>query len=429
MYLKLGKYTINETYLQLLISGILLITYSYMGSMGKFIVFPYVVYLVLRNDIQLYPALVLQLLTENFTLYIILISYLILIIVHNREIIQTEFKVLFIGYLLLMVYIIFHFLYRYFTSSTDILILIANYSIFLNLSPFFAGIVYRKNLNRANYNDCLTAIVLILITGLIIHARLLFYAIPFLFLYSAVQLFKNNNRSASGLILFVLFSGVLLFALIKMDTFTIILTVFVSLVVYLSYTNNYQVLLKFFSSALPFVFTILFMISVSLAFGDKRTNSDTLNQEITLNNFFERGMAKLIDDRVPYWVAATKSIIEEENIFIPVVIKIFEAETETGGFMEVSFGAHTLYIEFIRVYGLIPGIYLLTLYILIFVKSTRRLFSQKMERLHLMFLAVSLSVSSIGAMGGTYPLGLGFALLNMGVVGFIYTYYNQKVNV
>lgn len=429
MYLKLGKYTINETYLQLLISGVLLITYSYMGSMGKFIVFPYVIYLVLKNDIILYPALVLQLLTENFTLYIILISYLILIIIHNKEIIQTEFKSLFISYLLLLAYIIIHLLYRLFTSSADILLLIANYSIFLNLSPFFAAIVYHKNLNKANYNDCSTALIIILIIGLILHARILFYAIPFLFLYSGVQLVNNKNRSFYGLALFIIFIVLLFFVLIKMDTFTIILTVLMSLFVYVSYTNNYSALLRFFSSALPFIITILFMISVSLLFGDKRTNSETLNQEITLSNFFERGMAKLIDDRVPYWLAATKSIIQEKNLFMPMVIKVFEAETESGGYMEVSFGAHTLYIEFIRVYGLIPGIYLLLLYILIFVKSTRYLFFQKMEKIHIMFIAVSLSVSSIGAMGGTYPLGLGFGLFNMGIVGFIYTYYIQKRNV
>lgn len=422
MVLNIGRYQINEVFLQIIIAALSLAVYTYLGNLGKLIVFPYVVYLVLKNDIRFFPALVLQLLLVNYTVYIILLACILNSIIHFKTLKNLGLGPVFVLYLLIGVYVIGHFAYRALFTDTTLLLLTSKYDFYLGLAPFFSSVVYIKTYNQNDFRKTFYGLLFVIILGLLFHVRISFYAVPFLFVYFIRELFYVNG----GIIRKYHLEKILIFILLillfrEMGTFTLLFSSLLSLTVYIAYRKKIQFIIKYASSIAPYILIALLISTLINNYGEVFSENEVIAEKITVNNFLDRAVAKLVDDRVPFWRSGIKQIVHDKNVLMPIDIPLLDMEIESGAYIEVEIGAHNLYIEIIRGFGLLLGSLILFIYIFIYYKSSKLLHSKAIASEFLIFLSVGLTINTFGGIWGAYPLLVSFSLLNMGIMGFLYS--------
>lgn len=410
--------------LRIAISIIATIAYTYMGGAAKLFVFPYVVFLVLKNDIDYFPALIVQLIAETFTIYIILFACVILTIINIRKLIQSDIKWIVILLLSIIPYIIWHFCYRVIFLHIPIIEAMDQYFLFLGIFPFFYGMLLSKQFTTGKFKELIIFLFIAFLYSNIVFIRILFFLVPFFFTYSFYSLYLNIKGNSISL--FSIFSIVtLLLCLRNFATFTLILTsIYATLLVFI-YFRKWTITINLSTGIIPFIFIFIFMI---YAMNNYKKNEDKfdLDSKITLQNSIERASAKAFEDRAPYWKGALDGIISEHNILIPFQINNVVADVGTEKSIEITFGSHTLFLELIRQYGIPIGLLLNIIFIILAIKIGGILRIENIQHNYIILACVTLSIFSIGSMNGTFPLQGNFSLLMMSTAGMCYGITKRK---
>ena len=133
----------------------------------------------------------------------------------------------------------------------------------------------------------------------------------------------------------------------------------------------------FSSGSIPIVPYLL--VAATMAYGiknfDKFDFSDfDAGENISIkssNALASRFEYKLLGDRAPFWAAGFTQIVGEANLFPPVVIDNVTGSYADDSQFEVGFGAHNLYLDIIRYYGIIPGSLTIFLFNRIYVSGSK----------------------------------------------------------
>jgi hypothetical protein len=420
MNYKFGKYEISNGYLYILISIIALIAYSSLGALGKLIVFPLVFFLVLKNDFNYFPALIIQTVYGDFTVYVILLACIFLVIRYFKVLKDYKLSWTFIPLLILSIYIIGHLLYKLFILDIPLLIAIYQYNAFLGIFPFFMGVLYAKQLTKSNIKPVLFILFCIFIYGGYFKGMAaIFFSIPFVFAYSVYNLSILSGKTNLNKILnLLLFTITLLMSISFFSTFTLIFTsLFTTLMVFFYFRKN-NLGIKITISLIPFIVVFAFMAYAILNYEAKSVGYE-FEGGITLSNFSERARAKAFEDRAPFWSGALKGIIEQGNLLIPVEVPVVEATIE-GRTNEVAFGAHNLFLDILNSFGIIVGMAIIIIFISLSIKASGVLRKCNVQPVFVIMACLVTVISSVGSMDGAFPLLSGFSFLLMGISGLCY---------
>ena len=122
--------------------------------------------------------------------------------------------------------------------------------------------------------------------------------------------------------------------------------------------------------------------------------------------------------KTPIWNGVYESIVKEKDWLIPVDVKEIEIITKSDSVLDFEFHSHNLFLEFVRLNGILFGVLFSMIFVVLVVFSNRVLWVPgKLPPLLLVFIATSLGTTIIGAFTGIYVLLPNFAMLNMTFLG------------
>jgi hypothetical protein len=156
--------------------------------------------------------------------------------------------------------------------------------------------------------------------------------------------------------------------------------------------------------------------------GTETVNSPEGIDLTSWSNFSDRLSFKFFGDRAPFWAGGFHQIMLYQPIFpIPDMPNI-EAEMRSGAEIEITFGAHTSFIELIRKYGIFAGGLLCYSLIFIVIKSSKVFKIKKLNVYMVPFFSMAFMCTIILSLAGQFEMMPGYALLSFGVLGLAYYY-------
>jgi hypothetical protein len=136
-------------------------------------------------------------------------------------------------------------------------------------------------------------------------------------------------------------------------------------------------------------------------------------------NLSDRFVIKIFDDRSVIWRGALE-VIATEPILIKPAGRSYDLESPTGGAVEWAFGAHNVYLDQLRMTGLLGGLSILIISILVQHRLARVLANSRSLPVKALSIPL-LATFIVGFFTGSYPLvdTTGFWLF--GIAGAIQT--------
>lgn len=397
--------------------------YLYAGLAFKILAIPYVVWMVFKRSSNFLPALCVHIVTETMVMNVIYIAIAIVCIIDYGIIKKLKCKWLF-NILLLVTPIFLWFwgalYFRYKVPFNDSVIRL---SFFLPLFSFFYGLIiardFRKDIIYALFWILLIFYLIHLLN--IIHVKLIFLSIPVWCTIPVLLYFTKSRNILIGVI------GIFFFIQYITDvgnsTFTILLSVFVSIVFSVLYfTKNNRFFSKYFALvsfgmiAVLMIWGILSFFKTDILEKNKEGKIDFENSEALV----ERFEFKLLADRAPYWAAGVHQIAEEIELFPSVEVAKLTGSFANEKDFEVDFGAHNFYIDAIRINGIFSGLIIILIFVSSVFKAVQIL---KRKNVHppLIILVTSVIASMIlGSLAGRFPIQPAFALMSLCICGVSY---------
>ena len=109
-------------------------------------------------------------------------------------------------------------------------------------------------------------------------------------------------------------------------------------------------------------------------------------------NLTNRLSFKFFGDRAPFWAGGIQQIVSSANLLPladpPDILALFQSGRET----EITFGAHTTFIELVRKYGIIAGVSLGSCLIYITVISRKVFLIKNLNNYFVPFFSMALLV-------------------------------------
>lgn len=416
--------------------GILsLFGYQYLGLPFKIIISTVIFLMIWSKRPEFFPGLAIHLIAESMSMYTILFSCLFTVLLHWKYWKQTKIKWLFLLVIIPLPIFFWQTYSRYFEMKLGFLNSITPMEYYLGLFPFFYGVLISKKKTAGIFLGIIIVLIIssaLNLSGLFsITVRLVFFSIPCLITYAFTIRIKHISSRLEFILLGSAFIVSLAYLLIaKNTTFTLLLsTLFGWLLTFLK-KNKFIKLTYFLSSKWAFIITIIFVLIVANSVNNSTVenvvdlNKDMSQLKLTnVNDFKERLAFKSLGDRAPIWRGVLLSVIAEKNVLPPLTRTPYDINTIWGKEIKTEIGAHNIFLELLRCYGIIIGIISGIIYItqLVYAGYSYKLLSK--DPLSISILSTVISVGVIGGMTGQFVLLASFSFLLMSLAGIFYGRY------
>lgn len=419
----------KEIILHMVLSFISLFIYMYLGALGKAIVFPYVSYLVLKNEINYYPAILLQLMIETSVLYVILISAFLLMLFYYPELKRQGLRIIVNTLILLFLILAAHFTFKMVFMNIPFLDAIYQYQTCLGLFPFFIGVLYGGRYTQRINKYLVTVFILYLVAAFLrYNFRTIAFVVPFFFCFSFVFLLFTKSRMPINKLLRIVVSLLLLMLCLRsFTTYTVIITSVIPLLLVMSYLYESHKIVRLFRPLALSLCVFSFMTYVLINYkGD--TGGYDFETGISISNFFERAQAKAFEDRAPFWDSVLKGVAEKKSISIPFEMATYDSDVN-GKEVNAHFGAHNLYLDILNTYGVLVGGVIIAVFLYMARLCYNLLRIRKIPIFLLILGSISIVILIIGGMDGAYPLMIAFNLVLTSSMGLCYGVFIKQKSV
>jgi len=409
--------------------------FSFGGEIFKYAVLPYVAYMIFSRNPDYLPSLIIFTIPGNvITVAILLLSFIVTL--YKIKMFKNS-SIKFYLYLALIPtpYLIINTIYRIIYVNKSIIDELVYLSMFFGLFSFFYFyILTREGRIKLNHIIIILALLFVIILLNFLYPeddpiRYIFYSFPLAgcFIFSVRNSHFSKFDSAiklTSLIAFLYFLYV-----VNHQTFTLLLSAIISLhLIYLYHTQKVKSL-KIYTSYLPFILSFFFvfyaMTNAEIYSVDVNQKQDVEYSTLSLDDvgaFKNRLLNKAFDDRAPLWNAVYLQILNNPHFLPPENIEEYTLTTTEGFESETNLPAHNLFLELIRVYGLLFGIIASFVYINFIVSASKLLLIKELNPIIIALLSVFLAIGIAGSTTGQYPLLLTFSFMFLGLGGYFAAY-------
>ena len=431
---KTSKYIV---WINILIGILCLPAYLHLGEFFKYLIAPYIVYMVWSKKTEYFPALIIHITPGSIVSYLILITTLVISVQHFRTWRKLQIRYIFFISLLPLPIFIWQTVDRFFMQNLGLIQSMIPLDMYLGLFPFFYGTLLSRKMNLEVWR----AIFIVLFFSLGVEllelkeyfARALFFALPALVsLAIYLLLFRHHNIDRNIKIIAVLALAYFI-SKINLYSFTVIGSTGIATLLLIGFKRKFTTLSRLISSKWAFIVTMLLVFyavtNQSRLRSIEALDFDMSNFKITdIDMLRTRLYKKTFDDRAPLWLAVWNNVIAEKNILPPMELKEYEIENFYGTQYEANFGAHNIFLELLRQFGVIIGPITGLSFILIVISAGKLLLLKNLSNSFLIITASTVvAVGIIGGMTGQYPLLSTFSLLYIGLAGVCYGTYFQTI--
>lgn len=419
------------------IAFLLLPLYSLLGESFKYVVAPYVLYLVWSKNPTFLPALFIHF-TPGST-----ISILILLMIFGLTVVDySNFKKIGLGWLLFFALLplpIFAYqtIERIFVLKLSLTEVLIPFSFYLGLFPFFYGIQIAPKFTKEIWNGLVLVLLLLpflkFVPMIEYSIRAYWFSFPLFFgLASLIFLpFSPIKLSKGGKLISILFLIASFTGLLGIK-FTLLFSGLVTFLVLVLYLRDWNFLLNLLARPLVIILCILLVVSIINGV-DQYGSSNIKYNELSYtdpDDFWTLLQYKAFDDRAVIWAGGWDLVTSKDMLLPPYEPPSYEFISNRGAVIEdVEFGIHNIGLELMRNYGLLVGSLITVVYLLMIVRSGQVFFSGVIQPYVLLFAAVVLGTGLVGGLVGQFVLMNTFSLILMSLAGvcFKYSQYREEV--
>jgi hypothetical protein len=399
----------------------------------KLLILIYAIYLVLKKKAESLPALmVISSFTSNSNF---ILTTMILVAGINYSILKkANVQYLFLFLLLFLPYIVYRIIINMINTDVKIGLIMNQYQYYLSLFCFFYGIILVKSFNGEVLKVIFITLVLLSIINLfklyivgMPIVRLAFYIIPLFCSLLIYYLYSHNNFSFRPKYLLLLL--IILIVLPQGLTFTLMLSGLLSMVmVYLYYTKKNAFLFVMIGYPIYIVLAIVMISAISnFRQEDYSAYKDIEMSEITsLESLRNRFNMKMYEDRAPIWAGTWKLIVTKPYLLPPESIENIQIVNKSGGKnIEFEHSSHNIFLDFIRLNGLIFGISFIFVYLRILLLARYAFIIQDFNSLFILLALNAIACMIIGSFTGVYVLISTFSIFTFTFIGITYAAYKN----
>lgn len=418
----------QHIFIHIIIALMCLPIHYYMGEMFKLALLPYIIFMLYSKNPNYLPALIIHTTPGNTVSLVVLFATIWLAMANFKKLKQTGVAPLLVC--LLIVFPVFlYFLYEgIFIKNIGLSFSLQYLGFYLSFFPFFYGVLIADKITKAHWVSIVLVIFLMPIIMLLplperIVIRLFWLALPLSICLFVVSFFSNKLK-VRGVdfkfwsILFILFIGIP-YGL----KFTPIFSALIAILILIFYVKGYKSLFNLLTS---FRVGIVVLILIVLAINN--IGGYSTYQQIDIANFeivdFESFMTylnfKTFDDRAVLWKGAWDFLINKSFYWPTGEVPSYSFQTSSGRDIEdIEFGAHNLGLELMRNYGIVFGVYLISIYLIIITKLNI-VFSSTKNPFILILTATLMGLGIAEAIVGQAVLMPIFSFTFLGLVGSCY---------
>jgi hypothetical protein len=414
--------------------------YIYLDTWFRLIIAPFIIFMIWSKRSIYLPGLIIHNFSESTISYIILSTCFLLTIYHYKLWLGYKLRLIFFLAIIPLPILLWQCIYRYYELSIGFSLSFVPIMFYFGLFPFFYGILIAERISKSTW----TAIYLVLGFALLLDMsnifvstiRIIFFSLPALITILIVPRFGGGTRIKNSLKIFGVL--VLLFYSIVYGstTFTILGTIGYSILLVLIRKLKFNKVTYLLTSKWALAISILAVIIIINNEG-KYSFSGIKSQQInpkvdwkisSFADFKQRIASKTFEDRAPIWLGAWKSVMRKENILPPIKKSTFKVSYTSGHIVDINFGAHNIYLEILRNYGLVLGTIICLAYIFILIKTGKILTLRQVNPYLISTTSTIIAIGIIGGMTGVYPLLSSFSLLMFGLAGICHEKFMQQWN-
>lgn len=401
----------------------LMVLYTNGGNIGVLIAVPHAVYITLKRDITLLPAILIHCAAGNGVSILIFLIFMYFTFLSYKRYPKEALYI--IWCLIVLLPIMAFFVYQKISIdgivATRAIMIIQYYLAFF---CFFYTFSIKSSVEE-RIDTSKKSILVIL--GLCIVQPFLndsFFRISqagyFLSLPVFAAFFCKKIRFNKLIILSVISISIFLINR-NVSEFTIFFTSCYSFLITYLYFKNHRHVLTIVTGYLPFIIIlVIYVIGIHNYMDIKNFEFDETA------SFIDRLKFKFFADRAPFWTAAVKQIAEYKHLFPIHDMPDLTATLTDGMDIEFSFGAHTTFLALIRNFGIVPGLILCLVYIRCTILSSRVFKVLSLNPYLVIVYATAVSSLIIICLTGTYTMMLMFAVFSLGISGMAYSEYTQR---
>lgn len=409
-----------------------------LGEFVNYALIPYVVYLVWREDVQYYPALIVLCATGSTLAVLILVLMLIKVITRIGHFQQTNTHWLVVWLLAPLPFLLWVAGVKFFSLGEGFAASIIHLQFYLSLVPFLYGMLLSATLSGrmpyALFGLFIAAqayypiIVQVFETALrikVFSAALLLIVGVFI----SAQYLMRQLKTEIGQVLTVLslfYLGLHLTGLLELK-FTLLFAVLIGSSI-LYFTNSpdtwryFDVL--YLKSGYLALLVAMFVLSITFAKQYGVVGNISELSYTDLGDLPQLLQYKLFGDRGLLWASILMHLEQTSHWLPPYVVESYARLIPGGGILDdTTFGAHNIPLELLRQYGFLVGVICTALY-LVFVRLGFSFFTLKNQNIHYrMLVAVALGLNIAAGFSGMFVLMANHSVVNMGIVGMAFGTY------
>lgn len=428
--------------LHIAIAIMLLPVYQTFGESFKYIVAPYVLYLVWKRDPAFLPALIIHFSLGSTISYLILLTTLILTITN-----LPTFRKMRLNWLIFLAFLPFPiFLYqtgvRIFEMNLGLIDTIRPLGFYLGIFPFFYGILLLPKFNESVWKALIIVLFILpflkFMPGVDMNIRAYWFSFPLFFTLIGARLIYPKFFKLDTFIIWFAGSFLIITAGIGILglKFTLIFSGLVALVCLILSIRKSTAFLYLFTRPHVIVFAILFVSGIITGINEYgnvgMVNTENLSY-FNWDDFLLLLQYKAFDDRAVIWAGGWELVKGTDMLWPPYAPPSYSFYNAKGSIIDdVEFGIHNIALELMRNYGLIVGIIITLTFAFMLIKGPGKLLLNKKlsyNNYPIIFSATCLGAGWVGGLVGQHVLMPTFSLLLMGLSGVLYGYviYNNPL--
>lgn len=408
-----------------------LVGYPLLGNIFIVLAAPFVVYMIFKRNALYLPAIILHCTSETSIIFLVCFSVIIFSILNYKKI-STNKHIKRLFWLLIVTMPLYVNL-TYQKMTLDYLpwqhaLMYTGY--YLSFWSFIYGYIIADTFNWKTSKLLIGIIVLLFIISLLFNVRssrvfsmVLYMGIPY-----GLFTLQHTNRKFLGIFII----GVSLIMLLgdRFLTFTEILTILLSTLVYLLWNTKKKRISRMIISLPAYIMIAIIMITSIQNYNNTNidyTEYGDYEGDKTFNNLYNRALYKLYDDRAVFWLAAWEQISYIKPIMPKYDMPDLIVYRNNGSELDASsFGAHNTPLQLIRIFGFLMGIILIVCYIYMSCLSTKVLLCKSVDRRFIPLFITITSYVVIIFLTGMAAILPQFALFYFGTMGVS---YNKSINI
>jgi len=401
----------------------LLPCYFYFGPEFKILIIPYVLYLLFSAKACYFPAILVHFMPGSVVSQAILIACAVLPLIHWEKLKRLQLHRLYVFAATPLSMVLLTGIYHFAFLGHAWLKVAGFLSYFLGFFAFFYGAVIAAHFDNVSMQRVLWVLLvplLMQVAGLFdITIRYTFLTIPLFIMLSAAPFFIKGTAHFFRSILFY---PVLFMALRAAGglTFTGLSSALVGFGLLLGHSYAHGTLKRVPLTRFFAVGSVLILVYVTASISDLQDSKRAFvgaQSSSALHNLINEFQLKAFGDRGVLWRGTLEVLGREGTIYPPSTPPQVSYVTLDGALMEVTFGAHNVFLELVRIYGFGVGIAGIFVYLWIFSHVGRAFSSGKIDQSVALLGAALLGTGFMGGLVGQFVLMNNFSLLLMGLAG------------